>query len=140
MSSRAFSTFGMRSSTSTYSSGANVISPEQPVSRIVCVPVGGVKVIHDLALVPDVVSGGLDFNAGLEEFLGQGRSDPETSGGVLDIGDGEIDVVFAHQLGEAFTHNVAPWPAKNVANKEYPHRRIPNRRVRISMLTRKLCV
>src|SRR5205085_6119152 len=33
MSSRAFSTFGMRSSTSTYSSGAKTISPGQPVNR-----------------------------------------------------------------------------------------------------------
>src|SRR5712691_5719185 len=33
MSSRAFSTFGMRNSTSTYSSGAKTISPEHPVRR-----------------------------------------------------------------------------------------------------------
>src|SRR4051812_30095030 len=34
MSSRAFSTFGMRSSTSTYSSGAKTMSPGQPVRRL----------------------------------------------------------------------------------------------------------
>src|ERR1700722_20335135 len=48
------------------------------------VGVGGNRhVVKDLALVPDVVSGGNDVRAEVEELFGERRREAETAGGVL---------------------------------------------------------
>ena len=63
------------------------------------VAVGGAElhVVDQLALVPDVVAGGDDVGAEVEEVFGEWRRDAEAAGGVFAVDDGEVDLVaFAH--------------------------------------------
>jgi hypothetical protein len=66
-----------------------------------------------------VIAGGDDVDAEFEKFLGDLRSDTEAAGGVLAVGDGEIDRVLLPQLGQALVHDGPAWPAKNVSDEEY---------------------
>ena len=66
-----------------------------PAARAVPVAVDHLEVVDDLALVPDVVSGGDDVDAELEEFLGQRRSDAEAGRRVFAVRDDEIDAALA---------------------------------------------
>src|SRR5208283_5438479 len=62
--------------------------PQQASRQRTFVAVGRIHVLDDLALVPDVVAGGDDIDAELEQLFGNLRSDPEAAGGILTISDG----------------------------------------------------
>ena len=66
-------------------------------------PVGLVERAAELALVPDVVAGGDEVDAGREHLVGGLLREPEAAGGVFAVGDHEIDVVlFAEQAGDVW--------------------------------------
>ena len=71
------------------------------------IAVGGVHVLDDLALVPDVIAGGDDVDAEFEQLLGDLRSDAEAAGGVFAVGDGEIDAVLLLQFRQALVNDGA---------------------------------
>jgi len=68
--------------------------PQDAARQRRLISVGGVQVIDDLALVPDVVAGGDDVDAEFEQLFGNLRSDAEAAGGVLAVGDGEFNAVL----------------------------------------------
>ena len=66
-----------------------------------------------------MVAGGDDVDAELEQFLGNLRRDAESAGGILTVGDGEIDGVLLLQLGKPFVNDIPARPAENVSDEEY---------------------
>ena len=81
----------------------------------------GIEIAEDLALVPNVVAGCEDINAGFEKLVGQRRCDPETSGGILAVGDDEVDSFFLGEVGGALLDDATTWLADDVADKEDFH-------------------
>src|SRR5262249_5404555 len=94
---------------------------QYPARRTMGIPVSGGEIVDDLPLIPDMVSGGQNVDAHLEQFLGEGRSDSEASGSVLTIGKHKIDGVLFHQRRKALFDNRPSRPAEDVTNKKNAH-------------------
>jgi hypothetical protein len=82
---------------------------------------GDGHVFEDLFFVPDVVAGGDDVGAEIEEFFCDGRGDAEAAGCVFAIDDEEIDGVGLDDVGQVFTYDMAASGAKDVADEEDIH-------------------
>ena len=82
---------------------------------------GDGHVLEDLALVPDVVAGGDDMGAEVEEFFCDGGGDAEAAGGVFAVDDEEVDGVGFKDVRKVFADDVAPSGAENIADKEDIH-------------------
>lgn len=82
---------------------------------------GDGHVFEDLSLVPDVVAGGNDVGAEIEELFCNGWCDAEASGGVLSVDDEEVDGVGFKDVGKVFADDVAAGGAKDVADKKDVH-------------------
>ena len=82
------------------------------------IAVGRVHVVDDLALIPDVVAGGDDIDAEFEQFFGDLRRDAEAAGGVLTVGDGEVNRVLLLQFGQPFMHDGAARTPEDVTDEE----------------------
>ena len=74
-----------------------------------------------LLLVPGVVAERHGIGAGVEQFASGGLGDAEAAGCVLAIGDHQIELPVAHQLGQALIDNGSPAASDNVANQQNPH-------------------
>ena len=98
------------------------------------IPVGGVEVIDDLALIPDMVAGRENVNAHLEKIFGQRRGDAETGGCVLSVGKHEINSVLFYESRQAILDDGSSRSAKNVTDKKNAHVKFTER----SMVTRGL--
>jgi len=86
------------------------------------VGVGGDRhVFDDLFFVPDVVAGGDDVGAEVEEFFGDGGCDAEAAGGVFAVDDKEIDGVSFEDVGEVLAYDVAAGRSEDVADEENVH-------------------
>jgi hypothetical protein len=85
------------------------------------IPVGGVEVVNDLALIPDMVAGRKNVNAYLEQVLGQRRGDAEAGGCVLSVGEHEINGVLFYENRQAILDDSSSRSAKNVTNKKNAH-------------------
>jgi hypothetical protein len=83
---------------------------------------GDGHVLEDLFLVPDVVAGGDDVRAEVEELFGDAGRDAEAAGGVFAVHDEEVDGVGLDELGEVFADDVAAGRAEDVADEENVHR------------------
>src|SRR5438105_4074446 len=79
------------------------------------------EILHDFAFVPDVVAGGEDINAEIEQIFRQRGRDSETGGGVLAVGENQINAVVAHNSLQSVANNRPSGTAKNVTNKQNPH-------------------
>ena len=75
-------------------------------------------VVERLALVPDVVARGHDVDPGVENLLAHLARDAEAGGGVLRVGDDEVDLVIRAQRGHAAADEVASRAADDVADEE----------------------
>ncbi len=84
---------------------------------------GDGHVLEDLALVPDVIAGGDDVGAEVEELFRDGGGDAEASGGVLSVDDEEVDGIGFKDVGKVFADDVAAGGAKDIADKENVHLR-----------------
>ena len=73
--------------------GLQVGGAEHAARTVVAFGGDGVQVVDQLALVPHVIAGGHHVGAEFEEFIGDLRRHAEAARGILDIHDGEIDVV-----------------------------------------------
>ena len=82
---------------------------------------GDGHVLEDLFLVPDVVAGGDDVGAEVEELFGDGGRDAEAAGGVFAVDDEEVDGVGFEDVGEVFADDVAAGGAEDVADEEDIH-------------------
>ena len=78
-------------------------------------------VLHDLALVPNMIAGGDDADALLEEFFGDLRGDTKSPGGIFAIGNDEIDAMLVDNFGEVLLDHGAARPAKDVADEQNAH-------------------
>ena len=68
---------------------------------------GDGHVLEDLFLVPDVVAGGDDVGAEVEELFGDGGRDAEAAGGVFAVDDEEVDGVGFEDVREVLADDVA---------------------------------
>ena len=84
----------------------------------------------DLALVPDVVAGGDDVDAGGVELLADLVGDAEAMRRVLAVGDDEIEREVAAQPRHMLDDDVAPGAPDHVTAKKHPHAIYPSRRRR----------
>jgi len=82
---------------------------------------GDGHVFEDLFFVPDVVAGGDDVRAEVEELVGDGRREAEAAGGVFAVDDEEIDGVGFKDVRKVFADDVAAGGAKDIADKEDIH-------------------
>ena len=78
-------------------------------------------VLEDLFLVPDVVAGGDDVRAEVEELFGDGGRDAEAAGGVFAVDDEEVDGVGFEDVGKVLADDVAAGRAEDVADEENVH-------------------
>ena len=63
-------------------------------------------------------------DAVFEQLLAYLTCDAETGGGILGVGDDEIDLVIVDERGEPASHELAPWTPDDVADEEDAHRAI----------------
>ena len=82
---------------------------------------GDGHVFEDLFFVPDVIAGGDDVGAEVEELFGDGGGEAEAAGGVFAVDDKEIDGVGFKDVREVFADDVAAGGAKDIADKEDIH-------------------
>ena len=68
-----------------------------------------------------MVAGGHHVHAQFQEFLGDGRGDTEASGGILRIGDGQIDLVGFDDVLQVVGDNAAPGRRENITDEKYVH-------------------
>ena len=80
-----------------------------------------VKVVDDLAFVPDVIAGGNDIDVEFEQFLGEGGRDAESGGGVFPVRDDQVDVSVANDSGQPVFDNGSAGTPKNVADEKNSH-------------------
>ena len=84
--------------------------------------VGGDRhVFDDLFFVPDVVAGGDDVRAEVEEFFGDGGGDAEATSRVFAVDDEEVDGVGFEDVGEMLAYDVAAGRSEDVADEKNVH-------------------
>src|SRR5947209_9707105 len=80
-----------------------------------------IKVIQNLALIPDVISRGEHMAAEVKQLLGNSRGNSEAAGRVLSIGNDQIHLIRLYKMRKMIAHDLAPWAAEDVANEENLH-------------------
>ena len=104
-----------------WQAGLHVGGAQDAAGASVAIRGGRGKVIEQLAFVPDMVAGGHHVGAEIEQLLGDLGRHAKAAGGVLDIHDGEVDVMgFAH-VADVFAHDFATCAAEDVADEEDVH-------------------
>src|SRR6266481_2072681 len=89
-----------------------------PPARIA---IGGVEIVHDLPLVPDVIAGSQYMTTKVEEFIGNGRRQSKSARGIFRIGDYQIDLVGFYDVAQVIAYDLPSRTAENVADKKYLH-------------------
>jgi hypothetical protein len=82
---------------------------------------GDGHVLEDLFFVPDVIAGGDNVSAEVEELVGDGRGEAEAAGGVFSVDDEEIDGVGFKDVREVFADDVAAGGTEDVADEKDIH-------------------
>lgn len=85
------------------------------------IAIGGIEVVHDFALVPDVVAGSEHVTAQIKEIFRDAGSQTEPSSGIFCIGNDEVDFMGVYEVGQMGVDNVASSAAEDVANEEDLH-------------------
>ena len=85
------------------------------------IAIGHLKVIHDLALVPDVIAGGDHIDVQFEKLFGESRRDAEAGGRILSVGNHQVNGLIAHDAGQAVFDNGAAGASENVTDKKNAH-------------------
>ena len=80
--------------------------------------VGFVELAAELALVPDVVAGRDEVDAGREHLLGGLPGKAETAGGVFAVGDADVDVVLFADERKMFGQRLASGSSDHVGDGE----------------------
>src|SRR5208283_1894947 len=84
---------------------------------------GDGHVLEDFFLVPDVVAGGDDMRAHVEDLLGNRGRYAKAAGGVLAVDDEEIDGVGLHDVRQMIADDAAAGRANDVPYKKGIHTR-----------------
>ena len=74
--------------------------------------------VDDLSLLVDVIAQGDEIDAAVAQAAIQARGQPGPAGGVLRIGDDQIEPLAADQLGHGLADEVDARRAHDVANEE----------------------
>src|SRR3989304_720119 len=74
-----------------------------------------------LAVVPDVVARRDDLDAGLEHLVGGAGRQPLAAGGVLAVGDDEVNAVAAPDAGQSTGQGPASHLPHHIADPKYVH-------------------
>ena len=80
-----------------------------------------IDTLQDFLLVPDVVARGHDVHTHGQDLAGDARSDAETSGGVLHVGNDQVDVVLPAESRNHAANDLAAPPAHDVPHKKNHH-------------------
>ena len=80
--------------------------------------------IDDFLAVPDVIAAGENGDAGAEQLLGEARRDAEAGGGVLAIGDDQVQLLVGDHVGQALGDDPAAGRTDNVSDEKNPHDRM----------------
>src|SRR5262249_17190634 len=91
------------------------------------------EIIDDFALVPDVVAGGEDVDAEIEQIFCQRRSNSETGGGVLSVGEDKVNAVLANDSLQLVTDDGPAGPPEDIADEECAHWFDGNKRRRLTL-------
>src|SRR5258708_21282836 len=78
-------------------------------------------VIEDLLLVPDVIPRRHRVDAVAEDGVGDIPGDAEAGGGVLDVGDDEVQRLLFDERGHGAARDLAPRLAEDVADEKDTH-------------------
>ncbi len=77
--------------------------------------------VHHLALVPDVIARRHHVDAGAEQFVADLARNTGAAGGVFAVGQDQVDVVGAHESGQAALHQLPARPGHDVADEQQLH-------------------
>ena len=75
-------------------------------------------VVDRFFLIPDVIPGGHDVDAGVEDLFAEFARDAKAGGRVLRVGDDKIELVVVPECGHTATHKVASWASDDIADEE----------------------
>jgi hypothetical protein len=75
----------------------------------------------DFLLVPEVVAGGDDIDAGVKEFISSIDSDSRAAGGVFSVGDDDVQVEALAKIWKKLPERVPSGFANNVTDKKQVH-------------------
>ena len=78
-------------------------------------------VLQNFLAVPTVVPAGKHIDAVLQQVVRDLRRNPEAGGGVLAVGDHQIDLPLRHEIRQPVVHNLPPRRTHNVSNKKNAH-------------------
>ena len=98
--------------------GLHIRGSQDAACPIVAVGRDRGEVVEKLALVPDMIAGGHHVGAEVEQFVGDLRGHAKAAGGVLDVHDGQIDLVGLADVANVLTDDPAPRAAEDVADEE----------------------
>lgn len=93
------------------------------------------KVFDNLALVPDMITGGHHVDPEIEQFFRQGRRDSEPCRGIFAIGNHQIDGVLLAEFRQPVLYDRSSRTAKNVTDKKNFQTQVPSVTCQISGIT-----
>src|ERR1700722_7865184 len=78
-------------------------------------------VFKNLFAVPDVISTRYDFNARREQLLGNPGRNAKARGGILAVGDHQVDLARVHNVRQPVGYNLPARRTHDVTNKKNFH-------------------
>ena len=85
------------------------------------ITIHGFEVVNDFAFVPDMVAGGEDVNAEIEQIFGQRGGDSKPRGRIFAVGEHQINAMLAHQILQAIADDCASGASENVSDEQSSH-------------------
>ncbi len=79
------------------------------------------NVFQNFLAIPTMVSACEHFYAEAQELFGDFRGDAKAGGGILAVGDHQINLAVLHKVGEALLNDVASGRADDVADEKGAH-------------------
>src|SRR5450432_621044 len=100
-----------------------ICGTQHPSNAAGGVGVGRLEILHNLALVPDVIAGGEHVAAEVKKLVGDLGSEPEAARGVFRVGDNKVNLVSFHYVREMVMDDFAPGTTEDVTDKENLHKK-----------------
>src|SRR5437868_4016097 len=73
--------------------------------------------LDELALIPNVIAGGENFDSKSQQLGCYGRRQAETGGSIFSVGDDQIDRALLDEIGNPFGDKVTARTAEDVTNE-----------------------
>jgi hypothetical protein len=100
--------------------------PQHPPGTIVAVLGHGLHILDNLALVPDVVAGGEDVGALVEELVGNARRQAKPAGRIFRVHHHQVDAPLLDQRDEVLAYDTPSGLAKDITDKENTQKNPPS--------------